>query len=189
MVGTRNVSVMFEVSEEVYDNIVTPFKKNKMLGKLMASLLTGYLEEEEIRSYVDTEIEGMHKASVDVVSSLFEGMQESLASMGIFTEEAKGTAERGKKYFKEKSESVPNVSSPEVNEMKQDISNIKEQMQEIKDLITNLSKQGVTVVPTSEVSEEAIREDVAENNTPTDEEKKVASSIISGMLTGNAVTF
>ena len=87
---------MSEVSEDVYTNLVEPFKKNKMLGKLMASLLKGYLEEDEIRGYIDQEIEGMHKASVDVVSSLFENMQESLASMGIYTAEAQSNAESGR---------------------------------------------------------------------------------------------
>lgn len=188
----RNVSVMFEVNEEVYDNLVVPFKKNKMLGKLMASLLKGYLEEEDIRGYIDEEIEGMHKASVDVVSSLFENMQESLASMGIYTAEAQSTSEKGRKFFKEKQEgfsennSTSTMDKEEVSEMKKDINDLKSQISEVKDLILGLTKSGVSfsrVEPKTEAPAP-----VQEKAEPTDEERKVAKNIMSSILSGNMQT-
>lgn len=193
----RNVSVMFEVSEEVYDNIVTPFKKSKMLGKLMASLLTGYLEEEDIREYIDEEIEGMHKASVDTVSEIFENMQESLAAMGIFANEAKSTNDRGRKYFKKQAEGInvekspeTGINSEEFKTVQSDIADIKQQMSELKEFLVALSKNGIKVEESDKEDEmEEIEEDEIEENAPTEEEKHAASSIISGLLSGNSITF
>lgn len=184
----RNVSVMFEVSEDVYTNLVEPFKKNKMLGKLMASLLKGYLEEDEIRGYIDQEIEGMHKASVDVVSSLFENMQESLASMGIYTAEAQSTSESGRKFFKEKQEDFakgnPEVKQEEITKMQKDIDGIKSQVLEIKELILSLSKGGVSFSKV-EPEEEHSTNSVVKKDEPTEEDKKAAKNIMSSILSGN----
>ena len=184
----RNVSVMFEVSEDVYTNLVEPFKKNKMLGKLMASLLKGYLEEDEIRGYIDQEIEGMHKASVDVVSSLFENMQESLASMGIYTAEAQSTSESGRKFFKDKQEDFakgnPEVKQEEITKMQKDIDGIKSQVLEIKELILSLSKGGVSFSKV-EPEEEHSTNSVVKKDEPTEEDKKAAKNIMSSILSGN----
>lgn len=184
----RNVSVMFEVSEDVYTNLVEPFKKNKMLGKLMASLLKGYLEEDEIRGYIDQEIEGMHKASVDVVSSLFENMQESLASMGIYTAEAQSTSESGRKFFKDKQEDFakgnPEVKQEEITKMQKDIDGIKSQVSEIKELILSLSKGGVSFSKV-EPEEEHSTNPVVKKDEPTEEDKKAAKNIMSSILSGN----
>ena len=183
----RNVSVMFEVSEEVYDNIVTPFKKSKMLGKLMASLLTGYLEDDDIREYIDEEIEGMHK----------EGMQESLAAMGIFSGEAKSNMERGEKYFRNKAESIhaekPNasdgVSSEALKEVKEGVDDIRQQMAVLKDLLMSLSKSGIVLSDEEDIKEaEGEPESPAEDNIPSEEEKKEASNIIANILSGNSFT-
>lgn len=193
----RNVSVMFEVSEEVYDNIVTPFKKSKMLGKLMASLLTGYLEDDDIREYIDEEIEGMHKASVDTLNTLFEGMQESLAAMGIFSGEAKSNMERGEKYFRNKAESIhaekPNasdgVSSEALKEVKEGVDDIRQQMAVLKDLLMSLSKSGIVLSDEEDIKEaEGEPESPAEDNIPSEEEKKEASNIIANILSGNSFT-
>lgn len=193
---SRNVSVMFEVSDTVYDNLVLPFKKNKLLGKLMATLLTGYLEEEEIRGYIDEEIQGMHKASVDVVSTLMEGMQESLASMGIFTEEAKSVSDSGRSYFKDKrkfystSTEEDRKENVDVASLKKDVSELKDQMSEMLDIIKSLSNGEVIISSaTEEFSDVGEEIPNIDSDEPTEEDKEMASSMISAFMTGNVQEF
>lgn len=184
---SKRVSVMFEVSDEVYDNLVNPFKKSKMLSKLMSTLLTGYLECQEVRDYVDVEIEGMHKASVDVVSNLMQGMQESLAAMGIYTDEAKSLSDQGKSYFKDQQMGAkPSNPNPNVNISNQDLDDLKEQITSMKSSISELV-QLIKEGSFAPKHQEDITVAEPDKDIVSEEDRNKASSIISDFLIGGVV--
>lgn len=116
----RRTSIMIEFSDEVYDAIVEPMKKQKTFSKLVASLVEGYLEDGYIRAYADDTLEDMRKASVSSFSASIDSMAESLSSMGLYTDELNSISLTGKTKFQEKakkqSDEMKNMEKPTSND-------------------------------------------------------------------------
>lgn len=116
----RRTSIMIEFSDEVYDAIVEPMKKQKTFSKLVASLVEGYLEDGYIRAYGDDTLEDMRKASVSSFSASIDSMAESLSSMGLYTDELNSISLTGKTKFQEKakkqSDEMKNMEKPSSND-------------------------------------------------------------------------
>lgn len=115
----RRTSIMIEFSDEVYDAIVEPMKKQKTFSKLVASLVEGYLEDGYIRAYGDDTLEDMRKASVSSFSASIDSMAESLSSMGLYTDELNSISLTGKTKFQDKAKK----QSDEMKNMEKPLSN------------------------------------------------------------------
>ena len=102
----RRTRVMLEFSDEIYDTIVEPLKRNSSFSKLLASLVEGYVNDEYIRSYADNTIDDMRKAAVVSFNQSIDSMSESLSNMGLFTDELESTALSGKVKFEKKATQV-----------------------------------------------------------------------------------
>ena len=91
--------MMVEVDEQVYNLVVVPHKKNKSFSKLIATLLNGYVSNMYIRGFADDTLDGIHKEAVNSLDSIIGDMHESLASMGMYTEELGNTLNDGIQTF------------------------------------------------------------------------------------------
>lgn len=144
----RRTSVMLEFSDEVYDNIVEPMKKNKSFSKLLATLTEGYLNDGYIRAFADDNLENMRKAAVDSFSKSIDSMMGSLSNMGLFTDELEATATDGKERFSKKAEeqreSLPQDSgnsSTDIEKLNSRMDSMQSTMNELLSVVKVLSEK------------------------------------------------
>lgn len=148
----KKTSILIEVDDTVYDLVVAPHKKAKTFSKLAATLLQGYIENDYIQSYADGTLETMHKASVGALDDILGDMSNSLANMGLYTNELKNTAEEGVSTFNspEPSFNPPVQPNSEVDALKEDISQLREQNEDIMSMLKQLLSNGTVVSKSSE---------------------------------------
>lgn len=144
----RRTSVMLEFSDEVYDNIVEPMKKNKSFSKLLATLTEGYLNDGYIRAFADDNLENMRKAAVDSFSKSIDSMMGSLSNMGLFTDELEATTSEGKDRFSKKAEeqreSLPQDSgnpSTDIEKLNSRMDSMQSTMNELLSVVKVLSEK------------------------------------------------
>lgn len=178
----HRVNIMVEVSDEVYDLVVQPYKKSKNFKTLIERLLSGYLENETIAAYVEGSLDALKRSSLDSFNSTIESMKASMATMGMLTEEAEVTANYGKKVFGEgtnessaTSEVVQIVTKEskedEVDEtkiLKEEVNSLKTQNAEIMRMIQSMSEalsglQSNKVGESSVEGNESVTEEVKED--------------------------
>lgn len=202
----RRTSVMLEFSDEVYDNIVEPMKKNKSFSKLLATLTEGYLNDGYIRAFADDNLENMRKAAVDSFSKSIDSMMGSLSNMGLFTDELEATATDGKERFSKKAEeqreSLPQDSgnsSTDIEKLNSRMDSMQSTMNELLSVVKVLSEKFTgnvkmnvenvekpKVITYPEVREKVITD---EEKPDLSEEEKEADDFISSMLEGNSFVF
>ena len=100
----KKTNVFLEVDDKVYNTVVEPHKRAKTFSRLIAALLKGYIEDEYVRAYGDEMVDDLRKASVDSLDSALSEMQESLANIGLFTDELQMVNNRGNSFFNKKTE-------------------------------------------------------------------------------------
>jgi len=134
-----STNILVEVEESVYSMVVLPHKKSKTFSKLVASLMQGYVEDEYIRAYVEGTLSTMQKAAVNSLDGILGNMTQSLANMGLYTKEMQNNSKKGFETFngkgKEEQLLTPAVVNTEVEELKDDISMLKKQNEEILNLL------------------------------------------------------
>ena len=138
----RKTNVFLEVDDRVYDAVVEPHKKAKTFAKLVASLLTGYIEDEYIRSYCDGCVEDMRKATIGDLDDALDSMASSLANIGLYTEELNMLGRKGMKTFSDagskKSEPTPEPhqqnakKDAEVEALNREVESMRTQNEEIR---------------------------------------------------------
>lgn len=79
---------MVDVSEEVYDTVVVPFKKSRKFSELINSLLTGYLKDNYVASYVEGTLDTLKNESARSLDEAIESMNQSFAMVGMLADEA-----------------------------------------------------------------------------------------------------
>ena len=137
----RKTNVFLEVDDRVYDAVVEPHKKAKTFAKLVASLLTGYIEDEYIRSYCDGCVEDMRKATIGDLDDALDSMASSLANIGLYTEELDMVGKKGMKAFSNASKKAEPASEPvkedthrdaEVEALNREVESMRTQNEEIR---------------------------------------------------------
>lgn len=144
----RKTNVFLEVDDRVYDAVVEPHKKAKTFAKLVASLLTGYIEDEYIRSYCDGCVEDMRKATIGDLDDALDSMASSLANIGLYTEELNMLGKKGMKTFSEasskKSSPTPEPApqstkrDAEVEALNREVESMRTQNEEIRNQNTEI---------------------------------------------------
>lgn len=86
---------MIEVSEELYQTVVEPYKKRKGFGKLVVNLLEAYMSNESIYRYINGILDGYEdESNKDLLESL-NAMADSLSMMGMYEEQIETTVNNG----------------------------------------------------------------------------------------------
>lgn len=100
----KKTNVFLEVDDKVYNTVVEPHKRAKTFSRLIAALLKGYIEDDYVRAYGDDMVDDLRKASVDSLDTALDEMQESLANIGLFTDELQMVNSKGNSFFSKKTE-------------------------------------------------------------------------------------
>lgn len=95
----KKTSVMIEVSEELYDKIVYPYKKKKSFGKLVVQLLDAYLKNDAIYSYINGSLDGLEGEATDKLLKDLDAMASSLSMLDALHNEADSVISNGQKVF------------------------------------------------------------------------------------------
>lgn len=187
----RRTNIMLEFSDEVYDILVEPMKKNKSFSKLLASLVEGYLNDGYIRAYADDTLEDMRKAAVSSFSQSIDAMTESLSNMGLFADELESASLSGKTKFKAKAkkqaeelskEDIPkkvdsSVDSVEIGKIQQRItdieSSIDSKFNQVFDMLKGILEKGIVQ---QEVIETKAQEKVT-NDTKVENVKTIGENV------------
>lgn len=143
---SKKINIMVEVDDRVYDLVVAPHKRNKSFSKLITTLLSGYTENSYIRGFADDTLSDLRRESANALDSIIGDMHESLANMGMFSDEIKSTAESGMGIFGNRQGAEPTSSSDvvkeqvekETKELREDVSSLKSQNEQILALLTRM---------------------------------------------------
>ena len=185
---TRKVNIMVDVSEEVYDTIVEPYKRNKKFSKLIETLLLGCVENDGVAEYVEGKFNSYYKQANHAFNGAVGSMMSSLAMVGIMADTASEMMEDGKRAVKlddgvkvingpspEKSEEDAKLEK-EIKELRRENQDTREKLQEVTEILKKFmngefnSKKEETAAE-KEVAASAVKEESPEEQV---EEVKVA---------------
>lgn len=96
---SKKLNVMVDVSQEVYDSVVVPHKQNKTFSILVGALLQSYYSNSGVRGCVADIMDGVNRQTDDILGSIIGSMHDSLASMGVYTNDLQATAQDGLDAF------------------------------------------------------------------------------------------
>ena len=176
----RKTNVFLEIDDSVYEAVVEPHKRSKTFSKLIAALLNGYIKDEYVRAYGDNMIDDLRKASVDSLDDVLGSMHDSLANMGLFTDELQMVNTKGSNFFSKKKEefSQENIEKEEepvkeeMGALEGKLSSVMEQNAQILELLKGNILAGVQASAEMAISSEETEESKEVNcdNVEEDEE-------------------
>lgn len=143
----KNTNIFLEVDDMTYNLVVAPHKKNKTFTKLVTALLRSYMEDQYVRASVEGTLDELKRQSLESLDSAVMGLNQSLSSMGLFTDELSMTAEKGAKFFskkaKEQSEEVKSMSPITVDQEKEDL---RKEIDSLKDNMKEVTRQNADIM-------------------------------------------
>lgn len=176
---TRKVNIMVDVSEEVYDTIVEPYKRNKKFSKLIETLLLGCMENDGVAEYVEGKFSSYYKQANHAFNGAVGSMMSSLAMVGIMADTASEMMEDGKRAVKlDDGVKVINGPSPEkpedgklekeIKELRRENQDTREKLQEVTEILRKFmngefnSKKEEEMAAEKEVAVSAVKEESTE---------------------------
>ena len=99
MLGVKKTNLMIEVTDELYNEIVEPYKKRKSFGKLVVQLLEAYRTNDKIYSYINGTIDGLEDEATDELIKDLNSMAQSLSMFGALQNQAEANIDEGVKAF------------------------------------------------------------------------------------------
>lgn len=158
---------MIEVSEDLYNEIVEPYKKRKGFGKLVVQLLEAYRTNESIYSYINGTIDGLESEATEELLKDLNNMAQSLNMFGVYQNQAEVVIDEGQRAFNEFSnqaredssrfEDSPREKSEDKPLTKEDvISIVNDSVSDMKNMLEELLKRGTVTAPVVEKVQEAV---------------------------------
>lgn len=163
----KKTNVMIEVSEDLYNEVVEPYKKRKGFGKLVVQLLEAYRTNESIYSYINGTIDGLESEATEELLKDLNNMAQSLNMFGVYQNQAEVVIDEGKRAFNEfsnkakedssKFEASPREMSKDKPLTKEDVvSIVNDSVSDIKNMLEELLKGGTVTAPVVERVQEAV---------------------------------
>lgn len=162
----KKTSVMIEVSEDLYNEIVEPYKKRKGFGRLVVQLLEAYHTNEQIYSYINGTIDGLEDEATEELLKDLNSMAESLSMFGALQSEAEVAMDEGLKAFEEfnnrayddRGKYTPEDVTPQKDTLtREDVVNIvNDSVSDIKKMLESLMAGGVVSQPVVTQVQEAV---------------------------------
>lgn len=163
----KKTNVMIEVSEDLYNEIVEPYKKRKGFGKLVVQLLEAYRTNESIYSYINGTIDGLESEATEELLKDLNNMAQSLNMFGVYQNQAEVVIDEGQRAFNEFSnqaredssrfEASPREKSEDKPITKEDvISIVNDSVSDMKNMLEELLKRGTVSTPVVEKVQEAV---------------------------------
>lgn len=92
---SRKVSIMVDVDEALYTEVIEPHKKNRSFSKLILKLLEGYQQDEYVNAYGNDVVAELQAEADNAFQSTIDSMKATMINMEILKEEAEMTSEEG----------------------------------------------------------------------------------------------
>lgn len=97
---SRKVSIMVDVDEALYTEVIEPHKKNRSFSKLILKLLEGYQQDEYVNAYGNDVVAELQAEADNAFQVSIDSMKATMINMEILKEEAEMTSEEGIDSFK-----------------------------------------------------------------------------------------
>lgn len=97
---SRKVSIMVDVDEALYTEVIEPHKKNRSFSKLILKLLEGYQQDEYVNAYGNDVVAELQAEADSAFQASIDSMKATMINMEILKEEAEMTSEEGVDSFK-----------------------------------------------------------------------------------------
>ena len=92
---SRKVSIMVDVDEALYTEVIEPHKKNRSFSKLILKLLEGYQQDEYVNAYGNDVVAELQAEADNAFQASIDSMRATMINMEILKEEAEMTSEEG----------------------------------------------------------------------------------------------
>lgn len=96
---SRKVSIMVDVDEALYTEVIEPHKKNRSFSKLILKLLEGYQQDEYVNAYGNDVVAELQAEADNAFQASIDSMKATMINMEILKEEAEMTSEEGVDSF------------------------------------------------------------------------------------------
>ena len=138
---SRKVSIMVDVDEALYTEVIEPHKKNRSFSKLILKLLEGYQQDEYVNAYGNDVVAELQAEADNAFQSSIDSMKATMINMEILKEEAEMTSEEGIDSF---NTGEFRAGSESGEEAKEGLGS--ERLQRIEDEICEMKKSNAEVM-------------------------------------------
>lgn len=138
---SRKVSIMVDVDEALYTEVIEPHKKNRSFSKLILKLLEGYQQDEYVNAYGNDVVAELQAEADSAFQASIDSMKATMINMEILKEEAEMTSEEGIDSFKT---GEFRAGSESEEEAKEGLGS--ERLQRIEDEICEMKKSNAEVM-------------------------------------------
>lgn len=169
----KKTNVMIEVTDELYEEIINPLKKQRSFGKLVVQLLEAYRSNESIYSYINGTIDKLDNEANEELLKDLNNMTQSLNMLGVLQEQVAVTINEGSREFNAYSEKAKNDSnkfsmsegkeSQEVLTRDDVVKIVDDSVSDIKKMLQELIERGTVPQPVAKQVEEVVENKMNEN--------------------------
>lgn len=138
---SRKVSIMVDVDEALYTEVIEPHKKNRSFSKLILKLLEGYQQDEYVNAYGNDVVAELQAEADSAFQASINSMKATMINMEILKEEAEMTSEEGIDSFK-----TGEFRAGSESEEKAEEGLGSERLQRIEDEICEMKKSNAEVM-------------------------------------------
>lgn len=138
---SRKVSIMVDVDEALYTEVIEPHKKNRSFSKLILKLLEGYQQDEYVNAYGNDVVAELQAEADNAFQASIDSMKATMINMEILKEEAEMTSEEGIDSFNTGEFRAGSVSGEKAEEGLG-----SERLQRIEDEICEMKKSNAEVM-------------------------------------------
>lgn len=138
---SRKVSIMVDVDEALYTEVIEPHKKNRSFSKLILKLLEGYQQDEYVNAYGNDVVAELQAEADNAFQASIDSMKATMINMEILKEEAEMTSEEGIDSF---NTGEFRAGSESEEEAKEGLGS--ERLQRIEDEICEMKKSNAEVM-------------------------------------------
>ena len=138
---SRQVSIMVDVDEALYTEVIEPHKKKRSFSKLILKLLEGYQQDEYVNAYGNDVVAELQAEADNAFQASIDSMKATMINMEILKEEAEMTSEEGIDSFK-----TGEFRAGSESEEKAEEGLGSERLQRIEDEICEMKKSNAEVM-------------------------------------------
>lgn len=138
---SRKVSIMVDVDEALYTEVIEPHKKNRSFSKLILKLLEGYQQDEYVNAYGNDVVAELQAEADSAFQASIDSMKATMINMEILKEEAEMTSEEGIDSF-----NTGEFRAGSESEEKAEEGLGSERLQRIEDEICEMKKSNAEVM-------------------------------------------
>lgn len=168
---SRKVSIMVDVDEALYTEVIEPHKKNRSFSKLILKLLEGYQQDEYVNAYGNDVVAELKAEADNAFQASIDSMKATMINMEILKEEAEMTSEEGIDSFntgefragsESEEEAKEGLGSERLQRIEDEICEMKKSNAEVMSALNLIlgKLDGVEVGTTKESEEKVEKEEV-----------------------------